>query len=95
MGSCLTINVQNMILHLTSLGYPITDATTATPVYNNNDACMKWCHNLTTKGNCHVKHCKNATCEWVENGSITVTQVSGKCNPSDFFTKEMQGEANF
>jgi hypothetical protein len=84
-----------MICHLASLGYPITDATMATPIYNDNDACVKWCHDLTTKGNCHIKHCKNATPKWVENGSITVTHVSGKCNPSDLFTKEMHNGANF
>ncbi len=95
MGSRLTINVPNMILHLASLGYPITDATTATPIYNNNNACVKWCHNLTTKGNHHIEHRKNATCKWVENGSITVTHVSRKCNPSDLFTKEICNCANF
>jgi hypothetical protein len=56
MGSHLTINVQNMILQLASLGYPITDATTVTPIYNDNNACVKWCHTLTTKGNRHIKH---------------------------------------
>jgi hypothetical protein len=67
----------------------------ATPVYNDNNACVKWCHNLTTKSNCHIKHCENATREWVENGSIIVIHVSGKCNPSDLFTKKMCGGANF
>jgi hypothetical protein len=62
MGSCPTINNWKMILHLASLGYPVTDATTATLVDNDNDACVKWCHNLTTKGNLHIKHPKIATC---------------------------------
>ena len=51
MGSHLTVNLRNMILHLQSLGYPINDTDMATPLYNDNDACVKWCHNLTTKGN--------------------------------------------
>jgi hypothetical protein len=63
MGSHLTVNVHNMILHLASLGYPITDAEQPTPLYNDNKACVKWCHNLTTNGYCHIEHRKNATCE--------------------------------
>jgi hypothetical protein len=95
MSSHLTVNVRNMILHLASLGYPITDAQQATPLYNDNEACVKWCHNLTTKGNRHTKHRENVTCEWVADGTIAVHQVSGKCNPSDIFTKEMRDGANF
>ncbi len=51
--------------------------------------------NLTTKGNRHIEHFKNATREWVDDGTITVAHVSDKCNPSDLFTKEMRDGANF
>ena len=95
MGSRLTVNLRNMILHLQSLGYPIDDTNSATPLYNDNDACVKWCHNLTTKGNRHIENRENATREWVEDGTIAVSHVSGKCNPSDIFTKEMRDGANF
>jgi len=95
MGSHLTVNVRNMILHIASLGYPITDAEQPTPLYNDNEACVKWCHNLTMKGNHHIEHRENATREWVEDGTITVHHVSGKCNPSDIFTKEVRDGANF
>jgi hypothetical protein len=95
MGSRLTVNVCNMILHLASLGYPITDAKQLTPLYNDNEACVKWCHNLTTKGNHHIEHREKATREWVADGTIAVEYVSGKCNPSDIFTKEMRDGANF
>jgi hypothetical protein len=47
MGSRLTINIQNMISHLASLGYPINDATTATPLYNDNEVCIKWSNGAT------------------------------------------------
>jgi hypothetical protein len=94
MDSHLTVNVRNMILHLASLGYPITDAKQPTPLYNDNKACVKWCHNLTTKGNRHIEHRENATHEWVADGTITVEHVSGKCNPSNIFTKEMRDGTN-
>jgi hypothetical protein len=95
MESRLTINIHIMILHLALLRHPINDATMATPLYNDNDACAQWCHNRTTKGNRLFKHSKNATREWVQDGSITVTHVSGKCNPYNIFTKEMCGGTNF
>jgi hypothetical protein len=78
-----------MILHLASLGYPITKAQQTTPLYNDNEACLKWCHNLTTIGNHHIEHRENATHEWVADGTIAVTHISSKCNLSDKFTKEM------
>ena len=95
MGSHLTVNLRNLILHLQSIGYPIDDTNIATPLYNDNEACVKWCHNLTTKGNRHIEHKENATREWVADGSIAVSHVSTKCNPSDIFTKEMRDSANF
>ena len=39
-GYGLSINTRNLILHLKSLGYPIDDADMATPLYNDNDACV-------------------------------------------------------
>ena len=34
MGSRLTVNIRNTILHLASLGYPITDADQPSRLYN-------------------------------------------------------------
>ena len=95
MSSCLTINTRNMILHLADCGFPITNASIATPVFEDNNTCIKWCHNLTSKGNCHIRLKENITREWIADGAITVSHVNGKCNPADIFTKEMQDGANF
>jgi hypothetical protein len=95
MGSCLTINMCNMILHLSACGYPINDASFPTSIYNNNDACVKWCHNMTSKGNHHIELQENVTREWVDKGAITVSHVSGKSNPANIFTKEIKDGANF
>ncbi len=65
------------------------------PLYNNNNVCVKWCHNMTTKGNQHIENRKNATSERVADGTISVVQVSSKSNVSDIFTKEMWHSANF
>jgi hypothetical protein len=95
MGSCLTINTRSMILHLSACGYPIDDASSPTPIYNDNEACVEWYHNMTSKGNCHIELQENVTREWVDEGPITVSHISGKSNPADIFTKEMRDGANF
>ncbi len=93
MGLRLTVNVRIMISHLASLGYPISDVTTPTLLFNNNGACVQWCHNMKTKGNCHIENQENSVCNWVEDGTLTMTH--GKCNPADIFTKEMRDGATF
>jgi hypothetical protein len=95
MGSRLTVNTCNMIKYLSLLGYPVTNATRPTILYNDNDACVKWCHNMTTKDNCHIKNCENATQEWVTGSMIAVEHVSSKSNIANIFTKEMQDGENF
>jgi hypothetical protein len=95
MGSRLTVNTCNMISHLSSLGYPINDATRPTILYNDNNACVKWCHNMTTKGSCDIENCKISTRKWVADGTIAAKHISGKCNVTDLFTKEMQDGAIF
>ena len=95
MGSRLTVNTRNMISGLADLGYPIYDCDSSTHLYNDNDACVKWCHNMTTKGNRHIENKENSTREWVADGTLSVSHVSGKCNIADIFTKEMRDSTNF
>ncbi len=95
MGSRLIVNTRNLISDLSSNGYPIKDAKSATPIYNDNDACIQWCYDIISKGDCHIEQWKNVTCEWVKDGSLTVSHISGKSNPTDIFTKEMHDGANF
>ncbi len=89
MGSRLTVNTRNMISHLSSISYPIKDTNAPMPLFNNNEACVQWCHNMTSKGNRHIELKKNSVQEWVEDGTITGTHVAGKYNPSNIFTKEI------
>ena len=95
MGCRLTVNTRNMIAGLSDLGYPIHDCESPTPLYNDNDACVNWYHNMTTKGNRHIENKENSTREWVADGTISVSHISGKYNIADIFTKEMRDSANF
>jgi hypothetical protein len=54
MGSQLMVNTQNLISDLSSNCYPIEDAKSATLIYNDEDACIQWCHNMTLEVNCHI-----------------------------------------
>jgi hypothetical protein len=94
-GLRLTVNTRNMISSFSSLGYPINNADSPTPLYNDNDACFIWCHNMTTKGNRHIENWENSVREWVADGTLTVLHVCGKTNIADIFTKEMRDAANF
>ena len=71
-----------MILHLADCGFPITNASIATPGFNDNDSCVKWCHNLISKGNRHIELKENVPREWIVDGAISVSHVNGKCNPA-------------
>ena len=76
-------------------GYSLPDATHPTFLYNDNVACVKWSHNMTSKVACHIELRENLVRKWVQNKSNTVKQVSGKINPSDIFTKEMHDGTHF
>ena len=50
---------------------------------------------MMTKGNRHIENRENSTREWVTDGTISVSHISGKGNIADIFTKEMCDSANF
>ncbi len=64
-------------------------------LYNDNESCVKWSHNMTMKQICHMEMRKNAVCEWVQDDFLKVLHVLGRINPADIFTKEMRDGAQF
>jgi hypothetical protein len=62
---------------------------------NDNEAAVKWCHNMTTKGLRHIQMRENAVREQVQLGLITVEHIGGKQNLSDAFTKEEKDTEHF
>lgn len=65
------------------------------PIQNDNEAAVKWSHNMTTKGLRHIQMRENAVREQVQLGFITVEHIGGKHNPADTFTKEEKDAAHF
>ena len=76
-------------------GHCLPDATQPTLLYNNNDACVKWSHNMTSKAARHIELRENLVREWVQDKSLAVRHVSGNINSADIFTKEMRDGAHF
>jgi hypothetical protein len=76
-------------------GHSLSDATQPTLLYNDNDACVKWSHNMTSKSARHIELRENSVREWVQNKSLAVKHIAGKINPSDIFTKEMRDGTHF
>jgi hypothetical protein len=89
------VDLRNLSLSLTELGYPIADIAQPTLIYNDNDACVRWSYNMTSKAAHHIKLRENSVREWVQDKTIAVKHIAGKINPADIFTKEMHDGAHF
>jgi len=94
-ASKLTVAIRNVASGMADLGYPITDASSPTDLFNDNEACVKWSHNMTMKATRHMEQRETSVREWVQDKTLKVYHVKGTCNPSDIFTKEMKDGAHF
>ena len=66
-----------------------------TTVFNDNNACVCWSKNTTTKGLRHIQMRENAIRESVLNDFVSVKHIEGKINLSDMFTKEDRDAEHF
>ncbi len=89
------VNLLNLCLSFTESGFPISDIDKLTLIYNDNDACVKWSHNMISKAARHIELHKNLVCKWVQDKTIAVKHVAGKINLADIFTKEMRNRTHF
>ncbi len=89
------VNFHNLSCSVSKNSHAIDDLSSPTVLYNNNDACVKWSHNMTSKAACHIKLYENSIQEWVQDKTLNVVHVAGKINPADIFTKEMKDSAHF
>ncbi len=61
-----------------------------TIIYYDNNACVQWSRNTTTKGLRHIQIWENAVRELVQSGFITVKHIEGKVNLSDCSLKRIK-----
>jgi hypothetical protein len=89
------VDFRNICRSVSDSGFPIPDLDKPTLIYNDNEACVKWSYNMTSKAARHIELRENSVREWVQDKTISVKHVAGKTNPADIFTKEMRDGAHF
>jgi hypothetical protein len=89
------VDFWNLCRSISNSGYSIPGLDSPTVLYNDNDACVSWAHNMTSKAARHIELRKNAVREWVQDKTLKVQHVSGKIHPADIFTKEMRDGMHF
>lgn len=67
----------------------------ATTVYNNNNVCMHWSKNMTTRGLCHIQIWGNTVREQYQLGNVNILHIAGAVNSADIFTKEDRDVAHY
>ena len=63
-------------------------------IHNDNEASVKWSHNMTTKGLRFIQMRENAIRKSTQKGLIDVVHLAGSKNPS-MFTKEDKGTNHY
>ncbi len=58
--SKLLMSIRNLADSVWDNGHNILDTTSASPLYNNNESCVRWSHNLMTKQIWHMEMWENA-----------------------------------
>ena len=94
-ASKATVATRNFSAGFERGGVFLGDTDGATKVYNDNEACIKWCHNMTSKSTNHMELWENFTREWVQDKILNVLHVPGAVNISDIFTKEIRDKGLF
>jgi hypothetical protein len=89
------MGLRNLAKSVCASGFNIPDTTAASPLYNNNESCVRWSHNMTTKQIGHMEMQENAVREWVQDSYLQILHVPGRTNPANIFTKEMRDGAHF
>ena len=68
------VDFRHLCTSMCEAGHSLPDATQRTLLYNDNEACIKWSHNMTSEAPRHIKLRE-------KNKSTAVKHVSGKINP--------------
>ena len=85
----------NVCQSMVESGHDLSYVAFPTLLFNDNDACVKWSYNMTSKAACHIELRENSVREWIQFKLLMDKQFSGKLNPSDIFTKEMRDGMHF
>ena len=73
----LTSGISVLCCSISESGHPLPNATLPTVLYNDNNACVKWPYNMTSKAARHIESRENLVQELVQDKSIKVVHVAG------------------
>jgi hypothetical protein len=89
------VDFRNICQSMVDSGHNLQDILSPTLLFNDNDTCVKWLYNMTSKAARHIDLRENSVREWIQSRLLLVKHISGKLNPSDIFTKEMRDGTHF
>jgi hypothetical protein len=89
------VDFRNLRQSVSKSGQSLSNIDSPTLLFNDNDTCVRWLHNMTSKAAQHIKLRENSICEWVHDKTLDVLHVAGKSNSADIFTKEMRNGTHF
>ena len=90
------MDFHNICQSMVDSGHNLQDILSPTRLFNDNEACIKWSYNMTSRAARHIELRENSVREWIQQSKLlSVKHVSGKLNPSDIFTKEMRDGTHF
>ncbi len=89
------VDFRNICQSIVDSGHNLQDILSLTLLFNDNNTCLKWSYNMTSKAARHIELRENSVCEWIQSRLISVKHVSVKLTPSDIFTKEMHDGTQF
>ncbi len=82
------VDLRNLCRSLSASGVNLMDIHAPTVLHNNNEVCVWWSCNMTSKLARHIELRDNLVREWVQDKTIAVKNVTGKIGWADIFTKE-------
>jgi hypothetical protein len=71
---------QNLYWSASKSGHHLSDSDSSTILYNDNDACIKWLYDITSKAARHLELRENSVWEWVQDNTLNFVHVAGKTN---------------
>ena len=89
------VDFRNICQSMVDSGHNLQDIVSPTLLFNDNETCVRWLYNMTSKAARHIALRENSVREWIQSKLLSVKHVSGKLNPSDIFTKEMRDGTHF
>ena len=69
-GAKRTKEFRNLVDGMIEIGYTMLDLDAPTKVYNDNEGCVAWAHNMTSKKVRYMSLRENSVREWVQEDKI-------------------------